>query len=82
MQYAKSIEEVVRQLGDALAHFEQESTPDTWDNLEKKCMQLSQWIEHCITDTEKRPDLVKTLFAAEKILLDNRQYCRRKLHYK
>lgn len=52
-----------------------EGLRNAWGMFEKRCMQLSQWIEHGRGVTEEmKPELVKTLFAAEKILLDNKQY--------
>jgi hypothetical protein len=91
MRYAESVEEAVEQLKEAQDDFLKArmdltwliSPQDAWDVFEKRCMQLSQWIEHGRGVTEEmKPELVKTLFAAEKVLLDNKQYCRRKLYYK
>jgi hypothetical protein len=95
MHYAESIEEAVKQLDNALAGFLYENRfyrrlfgveaiKDSWGNLRIHCQQLSQWIEHgCGVTEEMKPELVKTLFAAEKVLSDNEKYSRRKLnHYK
>ncbi len=80
--YATNINEAVAQLEDALANFQHELNQDAWDLLEKRCQQLSQWIEHGKGVTqEMKPELTKKLFAAEKVLLDNRRVCRRKLYY-
>lgn len=83
MHYAESVQEAVEQLTAAKDKFLGAPSHYAWDIFEKKCQQLSQWIEHGKGVTkDMKPELVKTLFAAEKVLLDNRGYCRRKLYYK
>jgi hypothetical protein len=80
--HAESIEEAVQQLAEAESTFlfarkgmGMYPPKDAWDNFKKHCQQLSQWIEHGRGVTEEmKPELVKTLFASEKILLDNKQY--------
>lgn len=77
MRYAESVEEAVQQLKEAQDDFLNARMDLTWDIFKKRCQQLSQWIEHGAGVTEEmKPKLVKTLFAAEKILLDNTQYSR------
>jgi uncharacterized protein Yka (UPF0111/DUF47 family) len=73
MRYADSVQEAVEQLKEAQDTFLATRMEDAWVIFRKKCQQLSQWIEHGrgVTD-EMKPELVKTLFAAEKVLLDNR----------
>lgn len=75
MRYAESVEEAVQQLKDAESTFLSARDKDAWENFKKHCQQLSQWIEHGRGVTEEmKPELVKTLFASEKILLNNKQY--------
>lgn len=90
MKYAESVDEAVSQLGKALEDFTNarlatgmEQAKDAWESLREHCQQLSGWIEHGRGVTEEmKPELCKTLYAAEKVLLDYRQYSRRKLYYK
>jgi hypothetical protein len=92
--HANSVEEAVDQVAGALARFNKENSfyrrlfsktevKAAWENLREHCQQLSQWIEHGRGVTvEMKPELTKTLFAAEKVLLDNEQYSPRKLYRK
>ncbi len=90
MNYAESVDEAVSQLATVLEEFtsarqvlSMEQAKDAWENLREHCQQLSGWIEHGRGVTEEmKPELCKTLYAAEKVLLDYRQYSRKKLYYK
>jgi len=83
---AKSVQEAVEQLKEAESLFlyarkgmGMYNPKDAWENFRAHCQQLSQWIEHGRGVTEEmKPELVKTLFASEKILGDNDKYDPRK----
>jgi hypothetical protein len=54
---------------------------DAWDDLRGKCQEVSAWLEHADIPKEKKPDVKAKLDAAEKILIDNEQYCKREYYY-
>jgi len=89
---AKSVQEAVEQLQEAESRFLYAlkgmgplyswpiyTTEEIWKNFRSHCQQLSGWIEHGRGVTEEmKPDLVKILFASEKILLKHDKYDPRK----
>jgi len=78
---AQSVEEAVEQLKEAQTLFlyarkgmGMYNPKDAWENLRAHCQQLSQWIEHGRGVTEEmKPELCKTLYAAEDVLRVNKR---------
>jgi hypothetical protein len=82
MRHAETVQEAVEQLKEAqtsllyaVKGMATTNPRDAWGTLKEKCQQLSGWIEHGRGVTEDmKPELTKTLYAAEKVLLDNQEY--------